>query len=110
MFRVKQILSDHISLKNEISFLEERLAALPEGSEEEARVRRALLRDRLQAAKTERAVYSLPSPRRRRLLEARYLQGMSWQEIAGLFSLSESTLYALHRAALKELEERMFPG
>ena len=77
---------------------------------EEARVRRALLRDRLQAAKTERAVYSLPSPRRRRLLEARYLQGMSWQEIAGLFSLSESTLYALHRAALKELEERMFPG
>ncbi|MBO4837993.1 MAG: sigma-70 family RNA polymerase sigma factor [Lachnospiraceae bacterium] len=106
--QVKTLLSSYFSLKDEIIHLEKRLAALPAGSAEEAPVRRALFRDRLLVLRIERAVYSLSSPRRRRLLEARYLEGMSWLEVAAVLHVSESTVYALHRKALKELEGR--PG
>ncbi len=104
---VRNILSDYLPLKNEISYLEARLKALPAEAPEEASLRRMLLRDRLRVLKTEQAVLSLRSPLRRRLVEARYLEGMSWQEIAGLFSVSERSLFLQHRKALAELEERI---
>ncbi len=104
---VKTLLSSYFSLKDEILHLEKRLAALPAGSEEEAPVRRALFRDRLLVLRIERAVYALPSPRLRRLLEARYLEGMSWLEVSAVLRISESTMYALHRKALAELEKKL---
>ncbi|MBQ7146641.1 MAG: sigma-70 family RNA polymerase sigma factor [Lachnospiraceae bacterium] len=90
----------------EILGLEEDLALQAPGSPAALLSRRRILKARLDCLKTEKAIASLPSPRLRRILSLRYLEGLSWREMTDPLALSESSLYQLHRKALAMLEQQ----
>ena len=70
----------------------------------EQEYRRILLRSRVESARIEHLILKIPSPLQKKLLRARYIDGLSWYEIGNLLSLSESTVFALHKKALAALE------
>lgn len=99
----------YMSRQEEILCLQKALEKADPSSPSASLLRRQLLKARLQCLKTEAAIARLPSPRLRMILSARYLEGLSWREMAGRFSLSESRLYGLHRKALALLEDADCP-
>lgn len=131
---VKDYLSSYRLLKDEIRELEERLAALREQSvslrspayfalpgkkeprdladelaclmELEQSYRRAILKAEVRCAKIEHLILSLSSPRQKQILRARYIEGLSWDEVCGRFLISESLTYSLHKKAISELDLR----
>ena len=106
---IKTLLKHYRDTQAELSCLEKTLAAQEPGSPAALLCRRRLLRARLDCLKAQQAIASLPSPRLRLILSLRYLEGLSWREMTDHFSLSESSLYQLHRMAL-ELLEKSYPA
>ena len=73
----------------------------------EQEYRRVLLRSRVESARIEHLILRIASPRQKKLLRARYIDGLSWVEIGQLLSLSESSVFALHKKALAALETNL---
>ena len=131
---VKDYLSSYQALIKEIDEMEERLKALREQSrslrslhfsgmpgkkdprdladelaclfELEESYSRAILKARVRCAQIEQLILSLPSPRQKQILRARYIDGLSWDEVCGRFLISESLTYSLHKKAISELDLR----
>ena len=131
---VKDYLSSYHALQDEIRDLEERLAALREQStslrslsytglpgrkdvrdlsdvlgclsELEQSYRQAILKARVRCAKIEHMILTLSSPRQQQILRARYIDGLSWEEVQSRFLISESVSYSLHKKAISELDLR----
>lgn len=103
---IKTLLMHYRDTQAEILGLEEDLALQAPGSPAALLSRRRILKARLDCLKTEKAIASLPSPRLRRILSLRYLEGLSWREMTDPLALSESSLYQLHRKALAMLEQQ----
>ena len=75
-------------------------ALLAEAADEEQEILR-LEEERLQAlTDAALAVTRLPDSRLSRLLELRYLEGLSWHETALRMNYGESTVFRLHQQAL----------
>lgn len=51
------------------------------------------------------SINKVKRPADRLLLEMRYLEGRSWQEIAYYLDYSERTVYKIHTRALKEIDK-----
>ena len=47
----------------------------------------------------------MKKPENRTVLQLRYLNGKSWQEIADILGCSLHTVYRRHRTAMQELED-----
>ena len=131
---VKDYLSSYQALESEIRDLEERLAALREqtlslrsqhfsglpGKKEprdlsdelaclfelEQSYRKAILKARVRCAKIEHMILTLSSPRQQQILRARYIDGLSWDDVCSRFLISESLTYSLHKKAISELDLR----
>ena len=103
---VKTLLLHYRDTQAELLHLETLLAAQTPGSPAALLSRRRILKARLDCLRAEGAIASLPSPRLRRLLSLRYLEGLSWREMTDHLALSESSLYQLHRKALALLEQQ----
>ena len=52
-----------------------------------------------------RTISDVPDPITSRILTARYVNDLSWHDVASELNLSESHLYRLHRTALTEIEK-----
>ena len=131
---VKDYLSSYHALRQEIDEMEDRLTALrdhvfslqspaysglpgkkaPRDPAEdlaclfdlEQSYRHSILEARIRCARIEHLILSLSSPREKQILRARYLDGLSWDEVCGRFLISESLTYSLHKKAISELDLR----
>ena len=73
-------------------------------------LRRELEHQRRRNRRAERLLTALPDQRQRLVLSLRYLDGLSWREIAEFFEdtgepLCERQLYRIHKAALAAVAE-----
>ena len=131
---VKDYLSSYQAMQAEIRDLEQRLSelreqlesvrspvcsAMPRSKSEsdlsellsplldlERSYRQAVLKARVRCARIEHLILQLSSPRQKQILRARYVDGLSWDEVSGRFLISESVTYSLHKKAISELELR----
>ena len=80
-------------------------ALLDDAADEEREIRR--LEQAVREAEEEilMAVSRLPDRNLARLMELRYLDGLDWQEVAGLMHYSDTWIFRLHRKALRLLPD-----
>ncbi len=101
----KEELKSYCSLKDERGTIQRQLGRMERAAEKEKR----MLRERLEEvsgemSRVERAVDGLED-RERRVLRARYLEGLRWNCIYDVVGYEQAQTFRIHKRAIQKLEQ-----
>lgn len=102
MEKVKQYLSRYPALLCEIEQTERELNQAPNALK--GALRRRIEALEKQALEIRSTVEAVPQPKFRMILKCRYLEAMTFEQVAEALYLSERHVYRLHGAAVREAE------
>lgn len=111
MENTKHYLSRYPALLCEMEQTERELAHAPEALRTPLKRRLKTLRG--EAVEIRRTVEQVPQDSLRMILKCRYLEGMTFEQVAEALYISERHVYRLHKAALREaakVSRRSLPG